>query len=329
MTWSPDRHVLNWLLESKNPSVRYWALQDLLDKDSNSTEVINTRNLIMDSVQVKTILDAQNPQGYWVHCENMYLPKYKATTHQLLILAELGAYGTPMVKKAVEHVFDFQRNSGHFLTVLPKSEKGRNSVVKDGCCFDGNVFFYMIHFGYLKDPRIQRLLQFILDYHDDTNSGWKCRAFPIDPQRVFPVNCYMGATKILKALSLIPTEDITPEVRRMIMKEVGNLMNNNIYQYLKNPDGTRKDKAGWKRFGFPLFYQTDILEIMDTLTRLGIKDPRMSPAIKIIQDAKQKNGTWLLKNTYNGKMWIDIEEKNKPSKWITLRALRVLKRYHQ
>jgi hypothetical protein len=113
------------------------------------------------------------------------------------------------------------------------------------------------------------------------------------------------------------------------MKEVGNLMDNNIYQYLRNPDDARKDKAGWKRFGFPLFYQTDILEIMDTLTRLGIKDPRMSPAIKIIQDAKQKNETWLLKNTYNGKMWIDIEEKNKPSKWITLRALRVLKRYHQ
>ena len=242
MTWSPDGHVLNWLLELECPSIRYWALQDLLDKDSNDSEVINTRNLIMDSVQVKTILGAQNLQGYWVHRENMYLPKYKATTHQLLILAELGASRTPMIKKAIEHVFEFQRNSGHFLTVLPKSEKGRNSIVKDGCCFDGTIFFYMIHFGYLKDPRIQRLLQFILNYHDDTNSGWKCRAFPIDPQRVFPVNCYMGATKILKALSVIPTKDRPSELRRLIMKEGGNLMDNNIYQYLRNPDGSRKER---------------------------------------------------------------------------------------
>lgn len=329
MTWSPDEHVLKWLLEPEHPSIRYWTLQDLLDQDSNNPEVINTRNLIMDSVQVKVILNAQNPEGYWVHRENMYLPKYKATTHQLLILAELGAHRTPTIEKAIEYVLEFQRNSGHFLTILPKSEKGRNSIVKDGCCFDGNVFSYMIHFGYLKDPRIQRLLHFIIDYHDDENAGWKCRAYPIDPKKVFPTNCYMGATKILKALSLIPAEERTPEVRRLIMREVANLMDNNIYQYLRNPDGTRKDKTGWKRFGFPLFYQTDILEIMDTLTRLGVNDPRMSPAINVIQDAKQKNGTWLLKNTYNGKMWIDIEEKNKPSKWITLRALRVLKRYHQ
>ena len=88
-------------------------------------------------------------------------------------------------------------------------------------------------------------------------------------------------------------------------------------------------KAGWTRFGFPLFYQSDLLEVMDTLTKLQIKDVRMKEAIDIILDTQQKDGKWLLKDTFNGKMWVDIEKKNKPSKWITLRALYVLEMWNK
>jgi hypothetical protein len=51
----------------------------------------------------------------------------------------------------------------------------------------------------------------------------------------------------------------------------------------------------------------------------------MQDAIDVILKARQPDGKWLLKNTYNGKMFIDIEEKHKPSKWITLMALTILK----
>jgi hypothetical protein len=316
-----------WLLEPSDPSVRYWALKDLLDLEEDSPDVVATRDAIMKSPVVTAILGAMNPEGYWENPDDMYLPKYTASTHQLLILAELGATRTPEIETAVEHLFRFQRNSGHFLTEMPKTERGRDSAVKDGCCFDGNILYYLIRFGYLDDPRTQRTLGFQVEYHDDDNAGWRCRAYPIDPSRVFPANCYMGATKVLKALSIIPEERRSPEIRRVILREVGSLMDNNIYQYLRNPDDGRKDKAGWKRFGFPLFYQTDVLEILDTLTRLGVRDPRMKPSIDLVLDAQQRDGAWLLKDTFNGKMIVDIEEKHRPSKWITLRAMRVLKRY--
>lgn len=90
-----------------------------------------------------------------------------------------------------------------------------------------------------------------MEYHDDEDAGWRCRAYPINPDAVFPVNRYMGATKVLKALSLIPEERRSPEIKRIIQSEVESLMDNNVYQYLRNPDGTRKDKAGWKRFEAP------------------------------------------------------------------------------
>ena len=318
-----------WLLEEDNPSVRFYALRNIEDRDENDPEVQKAHEDIMESTLVKTILQAQKPEGYWATEEDMYLPKYTASTHQLLILAELGATSTPEIEKAVEHVYRFQRNSGHFLMKLPKSEKGRNSIVKDGCCFDGNILFYLNHFGYLDDPRTQKLLKFTYDYYDRENTGWKCRAFPIDQNKVFPVNCFMGRTKLLKVFSKIPEGMRDPEMKEIIKLEVEEILENGVYRYLRKPDGSRKDKAGWKKFGFPLFYQADILEIMGSLTRLGVRDERMQYAIDVILEAQQPDGKWLLKNTYNGKMYIDIEEKHNPSKWVTMRALYVLKNWFE
>jgi hypothetical protein len=317
-----------WLLEPSNPSVRYWTLIDILDKEPDDADVLKAQESIATSEPVKTILAAQEPDGYWCNADDMYLPKYKATTHQLLILAELGATRTPAIEKAVEHIYRFQRVSGHFLTELPKTEQGRASIVKDGCCFDGNVLYYLIHFGYLDDPRTEKLIDFILDYHDPENAGWRCRAYPINKDAVFPVNCYMGATKVLKALSTIPEKRRTHEIKVLIEREVENVLENGVYRYLRNPDGRRKDKAGWKRFGFPLFYQSDALEVLGTLTRLGVKDVRMLDTVELVKAAQQDDGSWLLKDTFNGKMWVDIEEKNKPSKWVTLRAMMSLKRFN-
>lgn len=320
--------VLNWLLEKSNPSVRYQTQKLIQSLDENAPQVKESRNAIMDSKLVKTILESQNPEGYWATEEDMYLPKYTATTHQLLILAEHGAARTPEIERAIEQVYRFQRNSGHFLTKLPKSEKGKNSIVKDGCCFDGNVLYYLTHFGYLDDPRTRKLLDFIYDYYDWENTGWKCRAYPINPGKVFPVNCFMGRTKLLKAFSIIPETRRDPKMKEIIEREVEEILENGVYRYLRNPDGSRKDKAGWKKFGYPLFYQADALEIMVTLSRLGIHDERMQDSIDLILKTQQPDGRWLLKNTYNGKMHIDIEEKHMPSKWLTLRALYVLKKWY-
>jgi hypothetical protein len=318
--------LTKWLLESRDPSVRYWALRDLEGKELGDAEVSVAQDRIMESSWVRTILAAQKPGGWWVNEQDMYLPKYTATTHSLLILAELGAKRTPAIERGVEHIFKFQRNSGHFLINLPATEKGKASSVKDGCCIDGNILLYLIHFGYLDDPRTQLLLDFIISYHDNENAGWRCRSYPINPAAVYPKNCYMGAVKMLRALSMIPPQERRGEIKAIIDCEVENILENGVYSYLRNPDGTRKDKAGWKRFGFPLFYQSDALEVLDTLTRLGCHDDRMQPEVDLVLGARQPDGGWLLENTFNGKMWVNIEEKGRPSKWISLRALRTLKR---
>jgi hypothetical protein len=330
MSWTNDLkgYPIDWLLEPSDPSVRFWALQQLLDRPLDAPEVRDAQDAVMKSHPVRAVIDAQSPEGHWGNPEDMYNPKYRATTHSLLFLAELGAKRTPALERGIEHIFDFQRDSGHFLTGKPKTERGYASKVTDGCCLDANVLHYLNHFGYIDDSRTQKTIRFLLEDHSPEEAGWKCRAYPIVPEKVFAPNCYMGAVKVLRTFSAIPREKRSPEMEGVILREVESVLGNGVYKYLRNPDGTRKDKAGWKRFGFPLFYQSDALEVLDALTRLNVRDPRMQPAINLVLDAQQGDGSWLLKHTFNGKMWADIDVKHEPSKWITLRALRVLKRYY-
>ena len=76
----------------------------------------------------------------------------------------------------------------------------------------------------------------------------------------------------------------------------------------------------------PDSYRGDVLETAAVLGALGHgQDPRLANTRALILSKQDSDGRWMLERTLNGKMWIDIEEKGKPSKWVTLRALRVLK----
>ena len=88
-----------------------------------------------------------------------------------------------------------------------------------------------------------------------------------------------------------------------------------------------KPSRSWFRLGFPIGYVTDFLQILEVLTALGCgADKRLKPALALLLDKCDAQGRWKLEYTYNGKTWVDIEQKGRPSKWVTLRALRVLKR---
>jgi len=319
--------VVEWLLEPVDPSVRFWALRHLKDKPPTHPDVQEAQEALMQSPCVKAILSAQRPEGHWCSPSDMYLPKYTASTHSLLILAELGAKKTPAIERGLEHIFSFQRDSGHFLPNLPKSKRGRASTVTDACCIDGNILYYMTHFGYLDDPRVQQLIDFLVEHHSE-KGGWPCRAYPINPSQVFPTNCYMGAVKVLRGLAAIPENRRSRPVREIIKQEVEIILQNAVYKYKRASDGSRKEKAGWKRFGFPLFYQSDALEVLDVLTSLHIRDERMEEAARLVVGNRGPDGRWRLQHSFNGKMWCDIDVKGQPSKWITLRALRVLRRFY-
>jgi hypothetical protein len=325
-SWHQYLHAdpIQWLLEPQNPSVRYWTLKDIMGIPEDEASVSQARETIIHFPPVRAILKQQHPHGYWGSLDSFYLPKYRATYHQLLILSELGTPRLDPIEKAIELMFEhYQYESGHFSMNRIKTARGKRSTLRDGVCLTGNMVGALIRFGYLHDERTQRAINFLCATHEH---GWSCRAYPINRGKVFPLHCYMGGIKPLRALSMIPEAERTQMVQDIIREEIEIYLENEIFMYLKDKNGERKAKPGWRRFGFPLFYQSDALEVCDVLTSLRVQDARMERAIDLLLEKQTTEGKWILENTFNGKMWVDIEEKKNPSKWITLKAVRILKR---
>ena len=98
-------------------------------------------------------------------------------------------------------------------------------------------------------------------------------------------------------------------------------------KYKADHHGYRIIDKAWIRLGFPWFYSYNVLRGLDVLTKLGhAKNERLEDAVELITEKRQKNGRWILENTPSGRMQSNVETKDKPSKWMTMICLRVLKR---
>jgi hypothetical protein len=87
-----------------------------------------------------------------------------------------------------------------------------------------------------------------------------------------------------------------------------------------------KPSRSWFQFGYPIGYVSDVLQTLEALALIGqAKDPRLAHALEYVLGKQDSFGRWKMEYSLNGKMWRDVEKKGTPSKWITLRAMRVLK----
>ncbi len=90
---------------------------------------------------------------------------------------------------------------------------------------------------------------------------------------------------------------------------------------------TVKVSANWTKFGFPLGYQSNVLETLQALAEAGRgADPQLTHALKLTVAKQDSLARWKMEYSLNGKMWADIEAKGKPSKWVTLQAIQMIKR---
>lgn len=321
----------NWLLEKDNPSVRYFTLTEILDKPENDHEVKEAKNEIMKIGVVPKILAKQSSEGYWETPKSFYTAKYKGTVWQLIILAELGTGGRDeRVRKACEFILEHSQDpeSGGFsMWVSAKKGGGRQSGVIP--CLSGNMVWSLVRWGYLADPRVQRGINWIATYQRfDDGIEKPPKGWPYDRYEICfgKHTCHMGVVKALKALAEIPTAKRSKGVKNTIEKGVEYMLKHHIHK--RSHDLSRVSKPSWLRFGFPLMYQTDVLEILGILTRLGYEDKRMQEAVDLVISKQDDQGRWKLERTFNGRFQVNIERKGSPSKWITLNALRVLKRFY-
>lgn len=316
---------LRWLMEPDldNPGVRYFALRDVLGRSEDDSEVRQARADIMRQGPVPAILDAQHPDGYWVKPGGGYSPSYRATLWQIIFLAELGADPSDeRVQRGCEYLLshNMAANGGFSMSQRPVP----SGVVH---CLNGEPLYALLRLGYAQDPRVKTALDWqvraitgqgqVRYYKSGTSGpGFACAYNLGQP-------CAWGATKAMKALKAVPQDQRTSEIQRAIEAGTEFLLSRDLS--VADYPFTERVNATWFKFGFPLSYRSDVLETTAVLAELGYgDDPRLENARHFILGKQDSQGRWKMEKTLNGKMWADIEEKGKPSKWITLRALRVL-----
>ena len=321
-----------WLLEKDNPSVRYFTLSQILDKPASNFEVQEAKKEIMTVGVVPQILAKQNSGGYWEEPDRFYTAKYKGTVWQLVILAELAAdERDERVKKACEFILETsqERKSGGFSAWLSVTVGGgRYSGVLP--CLTGNMVWSLIRLGFLGDPRVQRGVEWIVQYQRfDDGEAYPPKVWPYEKATscFSKHSCHMGVVKALKALAEIPVEKRSTGVADTLDRGIEYMLKHHIFKRSHNL--SKVSKPGWLRLGFPLMYQTDVLEILGILTSLGCKDERLQEAVDLVLSKQDENGMWTLENTFNGRFQVNIEQKGAVSKWVTLNALKALKNFYE
>ncbi len=315
----------DWLLQDDNPSVRYLTLKDLLGKKEQDDEVSEARARIMEVGPVPKILAKQNPDGSWEVPEDFYSrTKYRGTVWNLIVLAELRADPEDAkVNAACEFVMKWSqdRSSGGFSHRGTGQRGGQRSGVI--CCLTGNMAFSLSRLGYARDPRVIKALDWITTYMryeivSEAPQEWPYTSFHCWRDHT----CRSGAVKTLKALAEVPKKERTKAIQAKIEEGAEYLLAQHIF---KKPPGLRSvARKEWLKFGFPLMWNTDILEILDILTRLGYRDERMNEAMEVVLSKQGEDGRWRQENRFNGRFATTIERNGAASKWVTLNAMRTL-----
>jgi prenyltransferase beta subunit len=344
------KNVVAWLLEKENPSVRYFSLRDLFGKDEADSEVNEARAAIPNSKVAVKILLKQKTGGYWENKGSPYHPKYKSTYWQVMMLGHLGLNkNNAKVRKAFEFVFKLQLSEGGFSShtretaleeyewmrtrtalkekLQPEANASARSLVREHqyTCLTGNLCAAMLRAGYSGDKRLAKAVDWLVKVQN-VDGGWLCPYWKAHVKDTH--GCFYGTICPLEAFSEMPESDHSAKVKGAIERGAEFLLMHRLYT--ADHHRFRVINRQWLRFGFPWFYGYDTLRGLSVLTKLGyVNDDRMVDAVKLLIQKKQPDGRWLLEASPTGRMQTNIEPVGKPSKWITLNALRVLTRLHE
>jgi len=323
---------LPWLLDADAPGVRYLALRHLFDLDAADPQLAAARQTAHRVGPIATILDQMDPAGFWVEPGPGYYPKYGGSVWSVILLAQLGASPAEdqRIGRASTYLLDHALAAGGQFSV-----NGMPSGTAD--CLQGNLCWALLELG-CRDPRLETAFDWLA--RSVTGEG----IAPIEqrdaPVRYYAGNCgptfacgsnnklpcAWGGVKVMLALSRVPADRRTPAMERAIAHGVAFLLGGHPAR-AGYPNGwAEKPSGNWWKFGFPLFYVTDLLQNVGALVALGYgRDPRLAAAIELIREKQDAAGRWLLEYDYAGKTWVDWGAKKQPNPWVTLRALRVLK----
>jgi len=305
MSWKNQlrKDSLPWLLEPANPGVRYLALRDLFDLDPDARECRSARKVAYKEGPIAVVLSHMEQEGYWIKPGPGYNPKYRSTVWSMILLAQLGASARedPHLAQACTYLLDHMAEGGRFTSTTSGAPSGTID------CLQGNLLWSLMELGY-EDPRIDKAFE------------WMARTV------TGKLPCAWGGVKVMMAFGKLPTGQRTPLIKKAIQQGKNFFLSIDPATAQYPMRAGEKPSRNWWKFGFPLFYITDLLQLAEAMIGIGYgNNTRLSNTLSIVRNKQDNEGRWPLEYDYTGKTWIDFGKKKQPNKWVTLRALRVLK----
>lgn len=302
-----SNEIIPWLLEG-DPSIRWQVMRDLLDQPQIKIEA--ERKKVAKEGWGKRLLDLQDADGRWGG--GMYGPKFISTTYTMLTLRLLGLPpNNSQAKRACKLFLDegFYTDGGinFFSYSLKYSET----------CITGMILSMLAYFQY-PDERIHAIATYLVN-QQMTDGGWNCES-------------YKGATHssfhtTLSALEgLYEYERTFPEKKKPIsqVRARGHEFLLRHHLYKSHRTGKVFDTK-MMSMPFPPRWRYDFLRALDYFQACDApRDERMSDAVELLISKQKKDGRWLMNTGMTGRKFFDLEKAGQPSRWNTLRAMRVL-----
>jgi hypothetical protein len=307
---------IRWLLDS-DPSIRWQVMRDLTDAPAE--EVAAERARVATEGAGARLLALQTPDGRWGGAA--WNRGWDSTMHVLSLLREMGldpAGGE--ARRAVGLVRDHVSWQG---CGPPEAADNPFFAGEVEPCINGQVTVAGAYFGQDVRGLVERLLGEQL-----ADGGWNCEAGNGSTRSSFNTTiCVLealleyeratgGSAAVTEAR--LRGHEYLLERRLCRRRSTGEVV-----------DRDRKGGASWMRFAFPTWWHYDVLRGLEYLRRAAVApDQRVAEAIDVVASKRGADGKWRLDAQYPGRMPVETDEgEGRPSRWNTLRALRVLDWY--
>jgi len=297
-----------WLLEG-DPAIRWQVLADLCGADAET--VARERARVAEEGWGARLLALQDPGATWAG--GLYTPKWTSTTYTLLLLRSLGLpAGNERALAGCRLLLDAGLFRDGGINLWRKSQKNSET------CVSGMVLSVSAFFA-LRDPRLETLAGYLLR-EQMRDGGWNCRRLRGATHGSFH-------TTISALEALLDYERLDPRCRSDLCAAQSRgrefLLHHRLFR--SHRTGAVVDSA-MTRFAFPARWHYDILRALDYFRDSGAeRDPRLEEAIAMVRKREGPDGRWTLPRGYPGRIFFELEKACGPSRWNTLRALRVLR----
>ena len=305
--------VIDWLLDS-DPAIRWQVMRDLAHAPADT--IATERSRIATEGWGARLLALQAPDGRWAG--RPWSHDWTDTFHVLELLRRFGLDpGSERARRAVglvrEHV---TWRDPDFETPWADHRFFEGEVEP---CINGNVVATGSYFGVDVAPLVERLLGEQLP-----DGGWNCEV-----ENGATVSSFGTTINVLEGL-LEHERAIggSAEVRAARQRGEGYLLERRLFR--RRSTGEVIDPS-WLRFSFPTWYHYDVLRGLEYLRDAEVTaDARVAEAIGIVEEERGPEGRWPLRNVHPGQVHVRMEDgEDEPSRWNTLRAMRVLDWFDQ